>query len=232
LKPTTPLRAVLWAGLLVSLGALAQAPTPRPRTVAPPPAAPSLPPASDEQKEVATRVHTGEIPCDMGQTIRVRGHATAVGYIDVAFARQIYVMRPVQSQTGAIRLEDIRGDTLMLQLGNKSMLMNVKVGQRLADGCVHPVQREAALAAERAAAEAKSRGEAPAGLFSPAAPPAVGAASPSALGGGTPTLPLPAAPAAPAGMPQASVPSQPSPQPSMPATSTASVAPLNLPTPR
>ncbi len=247
--------AALLAGLVCS-GTQAQTPAPRPRPVTPPAATtPALPPASDEQKEVATRVHTGEIPCEMGQSVRVKGHATAVGYIDVSFARQTYVMRPVQSQTGAIRMEDIRGDTLLLQLGHKSMLMNVKLGQRLADGCVHPVQREAALAAERAAAEAKARGEAPAGLFSnPVAPalaapaaqqasPATSPPSPSSgsvaapVAAGSPAVPAPPPPPPsplttpnPAPLPPP-LPTTPAP-PSAPVAPSPSTAPLNLSIPR
>ena len=35
-------------------------------------------------------------------------------------------MKPVLSSTGAIRLEDVRGETLMVQIASKSMLLNVK----------------------------------------------------------------------------------------------------------
>jgi hypothetical protein len=44
------------------------------------------------------------------------------------------------SSTGALRLEDVTGRTLMLQIANKSMLMDTKIGQRLVDNCVHPEQ--------------------------------------------------------------------------------------------
>jgi hypothetical protein len=49
-------------------------------------------------------------------------------------------MHPVTSRTGAIRLEDPRAGALWLQLGNKSMLMSQKLGQRLADECASPDQ--------------------------------------------------------------------------------------------
>ena len=51
-------------------------------------------------------------------------------------------MHPLESRTGAIRLEDNRAGALWLQLGNKSMLMNQRLGQRIADECAAPQQRE------------------------------------------------------------------------------------------
>jgi len=49
-------------------------------------------------------------------------------------------MHPVESRTGAIRLEDPRQQAMWLQLGNKSMLMSQKMGRRLADECMAPAQ--------------------------------------------------------------------------------------------
>ena len=49
-------------------------------------------------------------------------------------------MHPVESRTGAIRLEDPKRGAMWLQLGNKSMLMSQKLGQRLADECQSPEQ--------------------------------------------------------------------------------------------
>ena len=56
------------------------------------------------------------------------------GSLDAALAGQ---------RTGALRLEDVRGETLFIQIRNKSMLMNQKSGQRLVDDCVHPSQLQA-----------------------------------------------------------------------------------------
>jgi hypothetical protein len=49
-------------------------------------------------------------------------------------------MHPVESRTGAIRLEDPRQGAMWLQLGNKSMLMNQKQGLRIADECQNAEQ--------------------------------------------------------------------------------------------
>jgi hypothetical protein len=75
-------------------------------------------------------------------------------------------MKPVLSSTGAIRLEDTKGETIVVQIAAKSMLMNVKAGQRMVDGCTTEKQREAlemekqASAAEAAAAAAKLQAQA------------------------------------------------------------------------
>ena len=49
-------------------------------------------------------------------------------------------MFPVVTTTGAIRLEDHKAGAVWLQLANKSMLMNHKLGKRLADACMSPEQ--------------------------------------------------------------------------------------------
>ena len=49
-------------------------------------------------------------------------------------------MFPVATTTGAIRLEDRKAGAVWLQLANKSMLMNQKLGTRLADECASPAQ--------------------------------------------------------------------------------------------
>ena len=48
--------------------------------------------------------------------------------------------------TGAVRLEDKAAGVMWLQIPAKSMLMNVKVGQRMVDGCQHATQRAASMA--------------------------------------------------------------------------------------
>jgi hypothetical protein len=59
-------------------------------------------------------------------------------------------MKPVLSSTGALRLEDVTGRTLMIQIANKSMLLDTKIGQRLLDDCVHPEQEKLMAAAKAA----------------------------------------------------------------------------------
>ncbi|MFM8898567.1 MAG: hypothetical protein ACKOF9_01280 [Burkholderiales bacterium] len=100
------------------------------------------PPVSQEQLDAAERTHFGDYACEFNQTVHVSLHPKAAGYVEVKHLKETYVMRPVLSSTGALRLEDVRGQTLMLQIANKSMLMDVKAGKRLVDACVHAVQEE------------------------------------------------------------------------------------------
>lgn len=89
--------------------------------------------------EVAKLVHTGDIPCELGATVHVTKHKRE-GFFIVRAGIQRFRMHPVESRTGAIRLEDPVGGAMWLQLGNKSMLMSQKMGKRLADECMNPTQ--------------------------------------------------------------------------------------------
>lgn len=122
-----------------------------------PPPEPVLPEASEAQLEAAKRAYLGEYHCEFKQIVNISNHPKAAGYIDVAWQKNVYTMRPVLSSTGALRLEDVAGRTLMIQIANKSMLLDTKLGQRLIDECIHPEQ--ARLIAE-ARANAASNPEA------------------------------------------------------------------------
>jgi hypothetical protein len=100
-----------------------------------------LPPADAAQIEAAERTHFGPYSCDFDQTIDVSLNPKTAGYVDVKFGKNLYTMKPVLSSTGALRLEDVTGRTLLLQIANKSMLMDVKAGRRLVDACMHEKQR-------------------------------------------------------------------------------------------
>jgi hypothetical protein len=116
------------------------------RKMAPKPSAPVAPPvldaASEEQKAAAALTHLGDYACEFDQTVKVGVNALAPGYIDVMHKAQTWVMKPVLSSTGALRLEDVKGRMLMIQIANKSMVMDAQIGQRLVDGCQHEKQRE------------------------------------------------------------------------------------------
>jgi hypothetical protein len=107
-----------------------------------------LPPAEGEQAAAAALVHYGDYACEFNQTVNVAMNPKHDAYIDVAFGKLRYTMKPVMSSTGAIRLEDVKGQTMMLQIAHKSMLMDVKAGHRLVDDCVHEKQALAKKAYE------------------------------------------------------------------------------------
>lgn len=102
-----------------------------------------------EAMEVAGRVYVGLFPCELGASVAVARHDSQPGFFIVRIRKDTFNMRPVTSRTGAIRLEDARAGALWLQLGNKSMLMSQKLGQRLADECVSPEQAVVAEALKR-----------------------------------------------------------------------------------
>ncbi|HET9823650.1 MAG TPA: hypothetical protein VFQ16_17675 [Burkholderiaceae bacterium] len=100
-----------------------------------------LPPANADQLEAANIAHLGDYACEFDQTVTLQPYAKAAGYIEMKQKAQAWVMKPVLSSTGALRLEDVKGRMLMIQIANKSMVMDTKIGQRLVDGCVHEKQR-------------------------------------------------------------------------------------------
>lgn len=102
-----------------------------------------LPEASVEQLQAAERVLIGRYECEFGKRVSVDRNDKNKGYFNLKLGNQAWVMKPVLSNTGAIRLEDVKGAALLIQILTKSMLMDVKAGRRMVDGCVHEVQRAA-----------------------------------------------------------------------------------------
>lgn len=93
-----------------------------------------------EELEIAKLVHVGVIPCELGSSVTITPNERKPGIFWVRTKTATFRMHPVISRTGALRLEDPRAGAMWLQLGNKSMLMSQKLGQRLADECVSPNQ--------------------------------------------------------------------------------------------
>jgi hypothetical protein len=150
--------AVATAALSLALPAAAQtAPAAKPaktaskapvKKVPKVPAEPPIPPADDEQKAAASQAYLGDYACELDQNVSVAANAKHEGYLDVRHKAQSWVMKPVLSSTGALRLEDVTGRMLMIQIANKSMLMDSRIGQRLVDGCQSEKQREFARTME------------------------------------------------------------------------------------
>ncbi len=108
----------------------------------PVPAAAVDQPLTEAEKNIAKLVHTGTISCDLNTQVSLEPDADNPGHFFLHMGKLRYHMRPMESRTGAVRLEDTRARALWLQLGNKSMLMDQKQGKRIADGCMSPEQRE------------------------------------------------------------------------------------------
>ena len=117
-----------------------------------------VPDATPDQVKAAEMVYTGRYECEFSQNIDIVQSVKYSAYVDVKDKHGSWLMKPVLSSTGAIRLEDVRGETLMVQIASKSMLLNVKTGHRIVDDCISPKQRELieAAKAEKAAKAAEA----------------------------------------------------------------------------
>lgn len=116
-------------------------------------AAMALSDADDDQRYAFSLTHLGDHACEFKRTLLVSPHPSHEGYVHVHFDRRVITAKPVLSSTGAIRLEDVRGQFLLLQIAFKSMLLDTRSGQRVADECVHARHLEARAAAAAAPAQ-------------------------------------------------------------------------------
>lgn len=101
----------------------------------------ALPAATPEQITAADRALKGSYDCSDNLKLMVANTSNAQGYVDVTAGKSKYTMKPIITSTGALRMEDVGGRMLLLQIANKSMLMDQKEGRRVADNCVHPSQK-------------------------------------------------------------------------------------------
>lgn len=93
-----------------------------------------------EQLAISERVHTGHIACELGASVDVVADTRTPGRFHIQGKGFKYYMTPVATSTGAVRLEDERAGAVWIQIANKSMLMNQKLGQRMADECMSAQQ--------------------------------------------------------------------------------------------
>lgn len=128
--------------LLVALPVAAQAKKKPVRRAVPVVVPLVLPPADSAQLAAAALTHFGDYACEFGKSLRVSRSPRFDGYVDLLFGKQLFALKPVLSYTGALRLEDVRGRLLLVQIAEVSMVMDVKIGQRLVDDCVHETQSE------------------------------------------------------------------------------------------
>jgi hypothetical protein len=105
------------------------------------PAAQQVAALSSDQLHTADRVLLGQSQCEFDQSVNVAAVPGQKGWFNVEYKGKSYLMAPEATTTGAVRLEDKKNGMMWLQIANKSMLMNSKIGQRMVDNCVHPKQR-------------------------------------------------------------------------------------------
>jgi len=115
-----------------------------PKAAAAKPVAAAAQALTPTQLDVARYVHTGKAECEFNQSVSVDAIDGRPGHFNLAYKNHKYTMVPEETTTGAVRLQDRKAGVVWLQIANKSMLMNSKIGQRMVDGCTHAQQRAAA----------------------------------------------------------------------------------------
>jgi hypothetical protein len=93
------------------------------------------------QLDAAQRVYTGTAACEFGETISLTAQQGKPGHFTLTHKKASYTLVPEETTTGAVRLEDKRAGIVWLQIPSKSMLMNSKIGQRVADNCLMAEQK-------------------------------------------------------------------------------------------
>jgi hypothetical protein len=104
---------------------------------------------SAEKLAISDKVYLGKIQCELASHVTIKLDPNSLGRFVLETGQHRFLMEPVVTSTGAVRLEDSAGGAVWLQLANKSMLMNQKLGKRMADECMHPEQLLVAQALAR-----------------------------------------------------------------------------------
>lgn len=184
-NPLLATLAVVVAGALIA-PADADAASKRSRSSAkaskktPPPVEMPVATADADQVKAAELVYYGKYECEFKQALDIEQSTKHVAYAEVKLGKSIWLMKPVLSSTGAVRLEDVKGETLMVQIASKSMVLNIKSAQRIVDDCVSERQRELVEASKASPALGAALLMAPAAATDAAAPSPASAAATAA----------------------------------------------------
>lgn len=81
----------------------------------------------------AANLLTGDFYCELGN--RVALATASSGEAKLTWKGRSYSMTTVSTSTGAVRLEDKASGLVWIQIPAKSMLLNSKLGQQLANEC-------------------------------------------------------------------------------------------------
>lgn len=102
-----------------------------------------------ERMAVVPMVLRGESSCEFGHKVQVVEHPSLPGRFLLEYRGIKHVLTPQPTTTGVVRLEDKRSGMIWLQVPVKSMLMDSRRGQRLADNCMHATQTAELTAAQQ-----------------------------------------------------------------------------------
>jgi hypothetical protein len=103
------------------------------------------PPAADAltATQAASEVWAGVYQCELAEKVHLRPDPLAE-HVDLQWKGQRWKMRRTDSRSGALRLEDATARMVWIQLANKSMLLDQRLGRRLLDECQHDEQVQTA----------------------------------------------------------------------------------------
>ena len=102
------------------------------------------------QLEAAERVFVGTANCDANQQIILAAVAGQPGHFTLTHKKATVTLVTQETTSGAVRLADAKSGLVWIQIPAKSMLMNTKLGRRLADACITPEQALASTTPEPA----------------------------------------------------------------------------------
>jgi len=83
----------------------------------------------------ATQLKTGSFSCDAGNKVELKMEGRVTDGVTLVWKGRSYTMTPVSTSTGAVRLENSGEGLTWIQIPSKSMLLNSKLGQQLANDC-------------------------------------------------------------------------------------------------
>lgn len=77
----------------------------------------------------------GNFQCELGNRVDVSADPQHPNAINLAWKGRSYPLQAVATSTGALRYEDVASGHVWIQIPAKSMLLNAKAGQQLANEC-------------------------------------------------------------------------------------------------
>jgi hypothetical protein len=93
---------------------------------------PTLPNLLKLEPTPSASLLTGNFYCELGNRVDLAGAGSDV---KLTWKGRSYPMTTVSTTTGAVRLEDKASGLVWIQIPAKSMLLNSKLGQQLANEC-------------------------------------------------------------------------------------------------
>jgi len=138
LKPKDSTATPTAAATATPTAPVASAPAPAAPAVTPPVTPGTVAPVTavvvDAQNRWWESLRVGTLYCDLGANIAV-DRLDMEREVEIQWLKKRYVLQKVATTTGAYRYEDKSSGMTLIQIPTKTILLNAKEGQRLADEC-------------------------------------------------------------------------------------------------